>query len=178
MMRRVLSLADRLEEIQAVAGARWMRLGRAVSTLLKANKETNERGDRLHQFVRALEGLIMPRVGRSADDFSHRGQTFAVARADTAAILRDIFNLRSQVEHLHLPTEILIGPAPDRIEHVNRRTRQADVLARFAITRVLETPDLFQNVFDQDAHTEAFWDMPDGVRVAHWGPRIDIAPIT
>jgi hypothetical protein len=176
-MRRALHVADRLEDIQNAAGQRWARLGRAVSTLLKANKESNQRGDRLHQFVRALEGLILPRIMRSADDFAHRGQTFAVARADTAALLREVFTLRNQVEHLHLPTDILAGSREERFESVNRRTRQMDALARFAIVRVLETPDLFANVFDSDDHIAAFWDMPDGDRVARWGGRLEIVPI-
>jgi hypothetical protein len=176
-VRRALLVADRLEGIAEAAGARWARLSRAVSTLLKANKESNNRGDRLHQFVRALEGLILPRVARSADDFAHRGQTFAVARADTAALLHEAFTLRGQIEHLHLATDVLAGSRRERNEIVDHRTRQVDALARFAIARVLETPDLFENVFDTDEHIAEFWRIPDGDRVARWGVRLDVVAI-
>jgi hypothetical protein len=101
---------------------------------------------------------------RTAQDFAHRGQTFALAKAGTPVLLRQIFDLRSQIEHLHLATEILTGSRQERINIVSRRTRQADALARFAVSRALETPDLFENVFDSDDHIEAFWALHDGDR--------------
>jgi len=177
VMRRALYIGDRLQEIQTAVGRRWGRLGRAVSALLKANKEENERGERFHQLVRSIEGLIRPRIMRTAQDFAHRGQTFALAKAGTPALLRQIFDLRSQIEHLHLATEILTGSHQERIDIVSWRTRQVDALARFALCRVLETPDLFENVFDSDDHIEAFWRLHDGDRVRRWGARLDVSLI-
>jgi hypothetical protein len=92
-------------------------------------------------------------------------------------VLRELFDLRSQIEQLHLATGIIPGSREERIERVNRRTRQADALARFAIGHVLETPDLFENVFDEKDHLQAFWAVKDGARVIRWGPRIEIVKI-
>lgn len=173
---RTLFLAQRLRLIQDAGQRQWGRLLRGVRTLLNANRERNEHGDRLHQFMRALEALVKPRIAKTRSDFSHRSQTFAQASQETRETLLQLFDLRSAVEHLHLAIDAVAGSEPDRIALVNRRTRQADALARFALLRVLESEALFET-FRTDDQIDRFWRMKDGERLAVWGDRLDLVAI-
>ena len=49
--------------------------------------------DRLHQFVRSLEALILPDVGNTKHQFAHRCQTFARGCADTRATLLESLDI-------------------------------------------------------------------------------------
>jgi hypothetical protein len=172
-LRRAVKLNRRLQQIQTAQDGRWGRLRRGVNTLLKANKEPNSYGDRLHQLVRTAEALIRPRVGHSQYDFAHRGQTFAVPSAETQKILLHLYELRSHVEHLHDPMERLQGSRDERIGMVNLRTRQADVLARFAVGHVLDSDSLCE-AFSSDDRIDQFWSLNDHERAARWGDRVDV----
>jgi hypothetical protein len=175
---RSLSLARLVRSIQSAPRPEWGRLIRAVSTLLKANHETNLVGDRLHQLVRSLEGLIKPRIGQSRDDFAHRGQTIALANVATRDILLELYDLRSAVEHLNDPIDALPpgGTEQQRRDRINQRTRQAEALARFAVLKVLESAEMF-TAFRSDASMDTFWSLQDHERLALWGSRIDIVAL-
>lgn len=181
-IRTALRLADRLRSMLAefeedrVRG-HWERLLRAWRILLAANRTENTLGDRLHQFVRVTEALIKPSKGNSRNDFAHRGQTFAEANATARAVLLQLYDLRSAVEHMNVPHEVLPGDTQEeRISLVTHRTRQADVLARFSLQRVLETDSLLQT-FRADAGIDAFWLLQDHERVQQWRHRLDLAAI-
>jgi hypothetical protein len=134
-------------------------------------------GDRLHQFARALEALLLPEIGNTRNQFAHRiDQTFTKANQDTREALLQIFDLRSHVEHVHLAIEALKGEQKDRINTANRRTRQVDVLARIALARVLENETLFE-MFKTDAGIQDFWKLDDASRTALWGTRLDLMAI-
>lgn len=174
-LTNAVGLARQLREIQDASDAKWARLVRGVRTLLKANREDNAHGGRLHQFVRALEGLIKPRIAKSGGDFAHRAQTFAVASGETREILVQMFSIRSHVEHLHAALDAVLPGATEaeRIALVNRRTRQADALARFSLCKVLEFAQLY-DTFSSDERIDGFWALQDGERRAIWGDRLDV----
>lgn len=173
-IKRATSLAEQLGRI-AQGGRDWARLRRGLKALLSGSKE-KEGGDRLHQFARALEALIKPDIGNTRRQFGHRAQTFALGGAKTRDTLLQIFDIRSQVEHLHSPLDALDGSESDRIALANRRTKQADILSRFAFGRVLESEQLL-NVFRTDASIDAFWQMQDDERIRVWGQRLDLTNI-
>jgi hypothetical protein len=58
----------------------FRRVVRGLVTLFKGLQETGQ--DRLHQFVRSLEALILPDIGSTQKQFAHRCQTFARAGDD------------------------------------------------------------------------------------------------
>ena len=181
-LQRAVTAGQRLREMQdenvnSPVNARWARLLRGVSVLLKANLAANEFGDRLHQFVRVLEALIKPRIQQSRRDFAHRAQTFVVANAPTARILDEMYDLRSHVEHVHAAMDALAtGSREERIATVNLRTRQADVLARVALGRVIES-DVLYETFSTDDRVDEFWRLRDDQRRQQWGERIDLRKI-
>lgn len=171
-------LASRLRFIQEAGGGEWGRLVRATRTLLVANGESNTQGERLHQFVRSVDALIKAEPGENRRKFGHRGQTFVNASAATRDILLELYDLRGAVEHLNVPTDLFSsGTDAERRERVNRRTRQADALARFAIVGILEC-DLMFETFKTDRQIDEFWQLDDRARASLWGDRLDLVSIS
>jgi len=173
-LKRSAWLVDRLQMVNT-GGARWARLRRGLWALFHGTLTPNDDGDRLHQLVRAVEALARPDIGRTKNQFTHRiSQTFTTADAETRQVLEQLFDMRSRVEHMHPVVDILQeGDEAARIAAVDRRTRQADVLARNVLLRVL-TSDALLEQFVTDARIEDFWRMADAERQALWGPRLDI----
>jgi hypothetical protein len=108
--------------------------------------------------------------------FSHLSDRPDFHDCETRETLNQIFGLRSRIEHVHDPLAVLDGNCHARIATANRRTRQADVLARFALTRVLENDQLFE-MFRTDAGIEQFWALPDATRAAAWGSQLDLTTV-
>lgn len=171
---RALSLANQLDRIYR-AGGDWLRLREGLRILFQGSEEKSW-GDRLHQFVRALEALIKPEVGASRTQFAHRAQTFAIANPEARDTLLQIFDIRSKVEHVHSPLDALDGTEEERNRLGVRRTRQVDFLSRFALTHVLES-EVLLDVFRTDESIEEFWRRLDHERVQAWGERMNLADV-
>lgn len=172
-LERAADLANKLEMINRNCEA-WRRLRRAIDALTKGSAEYKFQDGRLHDFVRCLEGLIAPAQGSTRKQFVHRAQTFARASEAARIALGEIYDIRSQTEHLHMPTDPLPGTTIEEKEALLfKRVRQADVLARFAVRRVLDEP-MLTRTFENDATIDEFWHQPDDARVARWGDRLDL----
>ena len=175
-LRRAAGLIDRLRGVDT-GGADWGRLRRGLKVLFDGTLMPNKDGDRLHQFVRAVEALVKPEPEKTRNQFAHRiSQTFTLASDETRAILLQLFDLRSYVEHMHWVIDALEGEEAGRIATVNRGTRQIDVLARAALLRVMQS-DALMDAFRSDATIDAFWRMGDDERVGLWGQRLDIRTV-
>ena len=81
----------------------FRRVIRGLNTLFKGLKETGQ--DRLHQFVRSLEALVLPDIGKTSKQFAHRCQTFSRAGSDTRELLLETYAMRCATEHLNLGTQ-------------------------------------------------------------------------
>jgi hypothetical protein len=175
-LKTALDLAAKLEKIN-VKGEDWRRVRRGIDVLRKAAEEPTLQDARLHEFVRCLESLILPPIGSSEKQFIHRAQTFAVACPAANEALHQIYSIRSLVEHLHNPIGTLPGNDQEaREELLYKRARQGEALARFAMRRVIEKPDLTA-IFRTDDEIAAFWRKPDDEKVTLWGSRLDIHSI-
>lgn len=151
----------------------FRRVIRGLNTLLKGLQETGQ--DRLHQFVRSLEALILPDIGKTEKQFVHRCQTFARASDDTRTLLLEAFKMRSNTEHLHPWDETVQNyPADQREDVCWHRTRQIEHLACAAYSRLLRDAALWEH-FWTDAAIAAFWKLPDNQQRALWGKPLDIA---
>jgi hypothetical protein len=86
--------------------------------------------DRLHQFVRAVEGVIKPTIGQSRRQFVHRGQVFAGNSETARTLLGELYDLRGLAEHLHrFDAGLAAHPQRDRESISLRRAYQAQLLA-------------------------------------------------
>jgi len=174
-LQLAMSLAPRLRDI-GNGGANWERLRGGIKVLLGGSEEEDS-GERLHDFVRALEALLRPDIGSTKTQFAHRtDQTFVLSNAETRDTLLEIYEMRSRVEHLHPVLDALQGNTATRIATANRRTCQIDALARRSLRRVVGTAPLLET-FRTEANIAAFWNLPDAARVAAWSDRWDLRSI-
>ncbi len=150
----------------------FRRAIRGLSTLFAGLKQTGQ--DRLHQFVRSLEALILPNVGNTKSQFTHRCQTFARAGNDTRSLLLEAFDMRSDTEHLHEWDKAVQNyPADQREDLCWHRTRQIEQLACDAYSRLLRDAALREH-FRTDATIAHFWRLQDDQRRSLWGSPLDI----
>lgn len=153
--------------------AEFRRVMRGLNTLFSGLKATGQ--DRLHQFIRSLEALILPDTGSTKRQFVHRCQTFARAGNDTQALLGEAFNLRSDTEHLHeWDRAVQIYPAEQRENVCWQRTRQIEHLAGDAYSRLLRDATLRRH-FQTETAIATFWKQSDDKRRVLWGKPLDIA---
>lgn len=134
--------------------------------------------ERIHQFVRSLEALILPEVGNTKRQFTHRCQTFAKASSHTKRILEEVFELRSMTEHLNAWEQALEShPEDDREIVALHRTRQMEQLAAYAYSHILES-DAIRNHFVSETKQGEFWKLPDDARRSIWGTQLDLTLIS
>ena len=131
--------------------------------------------NRLHQFVRSLEALILPKIGKTKQQFTHRCcQTFARAGDDTRSLLQEAFDMRSATEHLHPRDKAVQNyPIEQRETICWQRIRQLEHLACDAYSRVLRNVELRKHFLTDDAIAN-FWKLPDDQRLSLWGDPLDV----
>ncbi len=152
------------------------RFSRGLHYLRKGLREQSGQ-DRLHQFVRALEALILPDQGATKRQFVHRCQQFAQRNSAAVTALEQSYDMRCDAEHVHDWDRSLQNLGSEKPEDVaSWRVRQMEALASFAYDRILSTPALLQH-FKDDVSLAAFWKLPNQLRTALWGTRLDISAI-
>jgi hypothetical protein len=159
-LRKAAQLAKaykRFQEETPVGQTR--RLGRGCYSL-KVGFERYYASDRLHAFVRALEALILPETGKTERQFVARCALFAGPKTVQAGIqeaLREAYRMRCDIEHVHEWDRSLQAYSPTEREDVTFwRTRQMEVLASAAYTKILLDPKLAER-FSEDSKLGAFW---------------------
>jgi len=130
--------------------------------------------ERLHQFCRCIEGLILPGVGKTERQFVSRTELFVgPSQHDN---MRALYKMRSKVEHMH-EYDWPAGLAErDRRLLVMRRTALAEGLARQCISRFLVTEDVWPYYANPD-RLASFWNLPAADRQKLWGPPFDLEAI-
>lgn len=138
------------------------RLKRAVSAFF-AGVHEHRPDERLHQFCRCVDGLILSGKGRGEADFVSRTADFIGDGKDD--MLREIYRMRSAVEHLRPAESEAAGVSSLRDQRLRLLTRsvQAERIARQAVQRVLGSVDLFA-AFENDNSLQAFWSLPSADR--------------
>jgi len=155
------------------APGQYERLKRGFHAWLRGVQEYYG-GDRLHQFVRAVEAVVKPEIGRSEALFVHRCQIFAGTSEVARERLRELYHLRSQTEHMNPFDSVLANYGPLDREGIGLcRAYQSQLLASAVYERILTTAGL-QAIFDSDAHTDDFWRRRMHEQQAIWGDPIDL----
>lgn len=183
---RIPITLDRLEQANNLAlivrsskmsQTNFGRFGRGLHYLLNGFREVAGQ-DRLHNFVRALEALILPEPGATRKQFVHRCQLFAIASPEAKAVLEQSYDMRSDAEHLHDWDRSLQKTLPEKPEDVALwRTRQMEALVSFAYTQILSNPQLLQ-YFENETKLLAFWkNLSDADRIKIWGTRFDLSTV-
>ncbi len=160
--------------IRSIHSNRFDRLRRGFEAWRRGIREDFGQ-DRLHQFVRAIEAVIKPEAGRSERLFAHRCQIFAGTSERARALFSELYQLRSQTEHMNgLDSVLAAYPAKDRDAVGLRRAYQAQILASHVFEQILTRPDLMA-IFDSDEHIDEFWiQRGSDEQQATWGAAIDL----
>ncbi len=161
-------------ELQLPKFARFIR---GLNTLVEGLR--HEVGqDRIHQFVRSLEALILPDTGRTRTQFVRRCQTFAKAGADAEQVLAEAFDMRSDTEHLHDWVRCLQSyPVNDRKNIALQRTRQMERLACFAYCKILDDTVLSRHFESEDGLREFWTSIDDAAQRRSAGEQLDLNSI-
>jgi hypothetical protein len=162
-------LAEGLEAMQAagVPGGLW-RFNRTLSIYCQARSIPNLL-DRIHQYCRCIDGIILPEIGKSKQHFKSRTELFIGSRHH--ALMGDLYEIRSNVEHLHENRYIEVFDRETRLDLL-RKEIVVESIARHAVARVIANRALWPH-FGNSASLQRFWALPIADRQSLWGSQID-----
>ena len=146
-----------------VPGGAW-RIFRALSVYVAA-RTASQLLDRVHQYCRCIDGLILSEPGKGARQFKSRTELFIGAGHHD--LMGELYAIRSDVEHLH---EHKFLEKFDRLERLDLVQKEAIVehIARNALAHILGNANLWPH-FGNDAALAPFWKLDPAARLALWG---------
>lgn len=150
-----------------IVGGHW-RLFQTLHIYMEARTD-HDILNRVHQYCRCIDGLILPEAGKTKQQFKGRTEMFIGPRHQD--LMGEIYDVRSAVEHLHVNRYL---------EHFDRETRLdllkkvtvVEHIARTSIAHVIRTSALWPYFANATALT-SFWALPVDDRQRLWGPPID-----
>jgi hypothetical protein len=168
-LRQAAELATKLEKLRSIAkGDSHWRLFRVLH-LYVSTRPVRDLLERLHQYARCIDGLVVTRAGRGASDFKGRSALFIGGGHND--LMGDIYDNRSTIEHLH--EDRLLEPF-DRAKRLDLLRTEAIVeqMARTALMRIVGNENLWPH-FANRVGLERFWALSDEERQKIWGPCIN-----
>lgn len=162
-------LAGQIEAIgkAALAGGHW-RLFRTLQIYIEA-RTTADILDRLHQYCRCIDGLILPKAGETKRQFKSRTELFIGPRHHD--LMGDVYDVRSAVEHLH-ENRYLEGFDREVRLDLLKKEAIAEHIARKALARVISETRLWP-YFANTPALAAFWALAEKDRRQIWGVPLD-----
>lgn len=155
-----------------VPGGLW-RFFRTLDIYVRARSNPNCL-DRIHQYCRCIDGLILPAPGKTTQQFRSRTELFIGPKHHE--LMGKLYEIRSKVEHLH---ENQYLGAFDRKVRLDLVEKEAIVenIARTALERIVSNDALWAHFGNSEA-LAAFWALPPEQRAEIWGDTIDpLAPL-
>jgi hypothetical protein len=162
-------LGENLHALPAAAlpGGHW-RLFRTLHVYTEA-RPISEIVDRLHQYSRSIDGLILPDAGKTKQQFRSRTELFIGPHHHS--LMGDIYDIRSAVEHLH-ENRYLEGF--DRATRLDLLKKEAIIehVARAALARIIGDRRLWP-YFANTGALSSFWALTPAERRQIWGDPIN-----
>jgi hypothetical protein len=171
-IRLAARIAENLETIVTapIPGGHW-RLFRTLHVYTEA-RTISEVVDRIHQYCRCIDGLILPATGKTKQQFKSRTELFiGVGHHD---LMGELYNVRSAVEHLHENRYLEYFDRAVRLD-LAKKEAIAEYIARTALARVIGDAALWPH-FGNTPALEKFWALTPAERKKVWGDPID--PLT
>jgi hypothetical protein len=160
------------ENLEAIAGApitggHW-RLFRTLHVYIDA-RSTADIIDRIHQYCRCIDGLILPTAGRTKQQFKSRTELFIGPGHHD--LMGELYDVRSAAEHLHENRYLEYFDRTVRLE-LARKEAIAEYIARSALVRTIGTDSLWPH-FGNTPALEQFWALTPAERTRIWGGPFD-----
>lgn len=166
---RAAQLGQRLDAMdrESVPGGLW-RLFRMLNIYVDT-RSIGELLDRIHQYCRCIDGLILPSIGKTRQQFKSRTELFiGQGHHDLMGALYDI---RSHVEHLHENRYLETFDRDVRLDLVKKEAI-VEYIARTALARVVSRDALWPH-FGNTRALEEFWALSPDERRELWGEPVD-----
>ena len=162
-------LAQQLVAMQPeTAPAHLLRRLRTLHIYIKT-RAIGEPLDRIHQYCRCIDGLILPAIGKTKRQFKSRTQLFIGPIHHD--LMGGLYDIRSNVEHLHENRYLETFDREVRLDLVEKETI-VEYIARRALARIISNDALWAH-FGNMAALEAFWSLSPDERSKVWGDPID-----
>jgi hypothetical protein len=176
-----------------VPGRLYRRLRKGFNVWIRGAQEGEEWNERLHSFVRATEAILKPTIARMRSTrarkqsktsnkrwrditptFIERGQTMIGHSKKSDKLLRQLYDIRSSVEHIKdIMPAVKKERGIDSGETFGFRALQAEILANTIYSRILSNEGLLK-AFSTEAKVEGFWNRIGPQRQSLWGDVIDL----
>lgn len=129
-------------------------------------------GERLHQFMRCIEGAILPEPGKTEKQFKSRTELFI--GPNHHPLIELLYVIRSAVEHVHNPLDATNAVSErDRLLCLAKSAYQAEAIAHHCIQRIFARQELREH-FNTDENLKAFWALTPDNRRELWGEVLDL----
>lgn len=125
--------------------------------------------DRIHQFCRCIEGLILPASGKTKQQFKSRTELFLGPKHHD--LMGSLYEIRSDDEHLHENRYLETFNREVRLDLLKKEAI-AEYVARTALARIVSQDSLWQH-FGNTSALEGFWDLSPTERRKAWGDPVD-----
>jgi hypothetical protein len=168
-VRHAAHLGENLEALAVapIAGKHW-RLFRTLHIYTTA-RTTPEIVDRIHQYCRCIDGLIVPEIGKTKQQFKSRTELFVGPGYHD--LMGELYDIRSAVEHLHEYRYLEKFDRTIRLELVKNEAI-VEHIARTTLARVIGDAKLWPH-FANTTALERFWALNAQERRAIWGNPLD-----
>jgi hypothetical protein len=154
-------------ETASLPGGHW-RLFRVLHLYLEA-RTIRDNMDRLHQYCRCIDGLIVPDIGNTKRQFKSRTELFIGPRHHD--MMGETYDVRSDVEHLHENKHLEVFNRTARLELV-KKLEMMEHIVRCALVRIVLEPKLWPQ-FSNTPALHGFWALDGQQRRALWGAAIN-----
>lgn len=167
--KQAATIAEQLERLAATRqdSNRW-RLNRVLHLYTQTRTE-QEILERIHQYARCIDGLILCDPGKSAKQFKSRSELFIGPHHHD--LMGEIYEVRSAVEHLH--EDRYLDPLTRAVQvGLTKKEAIIEHIARTTLARIVLDDALWPHFTNKTA-LAAFWAKPAVERHAIWGAPID-----
>lgn len=162
-LNKAARLAKILREIQQIG--KYSHLIHVIRTFYLAIID-DKADSAFHQFMRCIEGLILPEQGKTKKQFISRTELFIGSKHHK--LMGFLYDIRSAVEHMHdLFNYLSIQDKKEKKVIVYKSEMEAMYIARYCIINILTKKHLWEH-FENEETIKSFWKLNESEREKLW----------
>lgn len=176
LSKNIANALDKFELQNRRNGSRThKRIFRALHAYHSALHE-EDLGERLHQFIRSIEGILLLKPREGKKQFSKKSELFLGNKLHEFST--ELYTLRCVIEHLYGPY-YFEGSTPQREYRLKiwQRILECEAFARYCISSFILNERIWPFFKDEDSIRE-FWDLSDREKRELWGKEFELKQIT
>ena len=176
-LEKALKIAKALKQVEVSRkNGDFKRIVRALHAYY-SGLHANDLGEKVHQFVRSIEGFILPESGNTRKQFSSRTELFLGNKSVNYSQI--IYDYRCDVEHLHGPFYSETG-GPNKENRLQRHKQilETEAIARYCLSNLLLNKNIWPCFID-DIQIKIFWKPENNIKRRDiWGPPMDLRHVS